>query len=342
LIFLFLGGFTIAAAVQRWGLHRRLALAVIGRVGTRPDALVGGFMVTAGILSMGVSNTATPVMMLPIAVSVIGIMAGMASSGADGGASKKFPTTLLLAIAYGAGIGGVGTLIGTPPNALLAGFIFQNYGVEIGFVEWMLLGVPFSVVMMGLSWLVLTRVLFSLRRTDSPDVAGLIGDERPTLGPMTRGETSRAIIFAITAAIALFLIPVTRTGGQFALDWESVKGIPWNVLILFGGGLSPAAASAETGLAGWLGASLEGLGAWPLVAIVLAITALIVFLTELTSSTAAAAAFLPVIAPLAVTLWENPLLFLVPAAMGASCAFMMPVATPPNAIIFGSGHVTIP
>lgn len=358
LIFLFLGGFLLALALQRWNLHRRIALAVLARAGTSPRAIVGAFMVATAAISMWVSNTATAAMMVPLALSVLAVLDTE---------DDAFARALLLAIAYGASIGGVATLVGTPPNALLAGFMAQTYGVQIGFAQWMIVGLPFSIVMLALTWLALTRFLF---RLDSrPGAAGeALAAERAALAPLSRGEKMTAAVFTLTAlawlvrpllndampwlrlsdpgiamaaAVLLFALPVDLKRGEFLLDWEWAKRTPWNILLLFGGGLTLAAAISDTGLAEWLGNAVGGLAGWPTVLILAAVVTLIVFLTEITSNTATAASFLPVLAALAVSLGENPLLFAVPAVMGASCAFMMPVATPPNAIVFGSGRLRI-
>ncbi|MDX1675131.1 MAG: DASS family sodium-coupled anion symporter [Longimicrobiales bacterium] len=366
IIFLFMGGFMIAAAMQRWQLHRRIALTVVHALGTRPHRLVLGFMLATAFLSMWVSNTATAVMMMPIGLSVIGLVRPGQDDDALPG-QLAFGTALMLGIAYAASIGGLGTLIGTPPNALLAGFLETTYGYELGFARWMLVGLPLSVLALPLVWLYLTRLAFPIGIDEIPGGRAMIRDELRDLGPVSAGERRVGIVFGLTAlawitrpllddvvpglsdagiamgaALALFLIPVDRETGRFALDWGTAQDLPWGVLILFGGGLSLAAAVTETGLAEWIGAALSGLGSWPTVLLVAGVTAVIVFLTELTSNTATAAAFLPILGPLAVALGENPLLLAVPAALGASCAFMMPVATPPNAIVYGSGYITIP
>jgi sodium-dependent dicarboxylate transporter 2/3/5 len=359
LVFLFLGGFLIALAVQRWGLHRRIALGVLRLAGSRQDRLVGAFMVACAFLSMWVSNTATTIMMLPIALSVVGAL---------GSEDSPFPVALLLALAYSASIGGLGTLVGSPPNALLAGFVEQTYGLTIGFGQWMLVGIPVVVVMLVLTWVLLTRWLLPVGHDEVAGAREHFGALAEELGPMSRGEWLVAAVFtaaallwvgrplfegllppgtvsdtgiAMACAIALFVIPVDPSRGEFLLDWSSAEHLPWGVLLLFGGGLSLAGAIASTGLAQWLGAALDVLGGWPTVALVAGVGTLVIFLTELTSNTATTAAFLPVVAALATALGVPPMVLLVPAAIAASCAFMMPVATPPNAIVYGSGHLTI-
>jgi sodium-dependent dicarboxylate transporter 2/3/5 len=365
LIFLFLGGFLIALAMERWNLHRRLALKMIQRVGARPRALVAGFMVSAALLSMWISNTATAMMMMPLGLSIVQLKrSGAASSDLH---QDPFAQALMLGIAYGASIGGVGTLIGTPPNALLAGFLEETYGLEIGFAQWMKVGVPLVILALPLCFFILTYLVFPLGQVELGGEARLIEGEIARLGPLSRAEKMVGAVFvlvaalwitrpwlagivphlsdasiAIAGAVVLFALPVDHKRGVFVLNWEWARRLPWNVLILFGGGLSLAAAIQRNGLAGWLGQTASLLQHWPVVLTVLLITLLIVVLTELTSNTATAATFLPVAAAIALGIGQNPLLLLVPATLGASLAFMLPVATPPNAIVYGSGCLTIP
>ncbi|HEV7370226.1 DASS family sodium-coupled anion symporter [Arenibaculum sp.] len=364
LIFLFLGGFVLGLALQRWNLHRRIALGIVARIGTRPDSLVGGFMVATAFLSMWVSNTATAVMMLPVALSVIGLVEQRAPDRVDGRARNAFAVSLLLAVAYAASIGGLGTLIGTPPNALLAGYFSQTYGVTIGFAQWMVLGVPLVVLMLALAWWLLTRVLFRVEETALAGAGDIVRAELSALGPMSTPERLVAIVFAgtaaawilrpllegwvpglddtviaIAAALVLFIVPSGRGGGL--MDWDTARELPWGVLLLFGGGLTLAAAIADSGLATWLGDALGGLGAYHGILIVLVATLGVIFLTELTSNTATAAAFIPIVGSVAVGIGMNPFLLTVPVALAASCAFMLPVATPPNAIVYASGHLHI-
>ncbi len=367
LIFLFLGGFIVALALERWNLHRRIALRTVALVGTRPPALVGGFMMATAFLSMWVSNTATAVMMLPIGLSVIGLLRDRAGGDASAEAGAGFAPALLLGIAYAASVGGLGTLIGTPPNALLAGFMARTYGVEIGFAQWMLIGLPLVAVLLFCTWVLLTRLVFTLPRGEVAGIGGLLQAELAALGPMTGPERRVAVVFAgmaalwvvrpllgdlvpgltdtgiaIAAALALFVLPAgPGQGGKALLDWDASRQLPWGVLLLFGGGLSLAAAIARSGLAEWIGAALSGLGGWPVLLVVLVVVAAIIFLTELTSNTATAATFLPLVASVAPAVGADPFMLTIPAALAASCAFMMPVATPPNAIIYGSGQVTI-
>ena len=360
LIYLYLGGFLLALGMQRWGLHRRLALSVVASVGDSPRRIELGFLLATAFVSMWVSNTATALMMLPIGASVVGLV------GAEGGETRgNLGIVIALAIAYGATVGGVGTIIGTPPNALLAGFFQETYGVEIGFGRWMLVGVPVVVVGLPIVFAVLMR-LYPLGRQSGAG-GGVIRDELKAMGRMSGPEVAVAVVFGLVArawvfgpvvrdavpglsdtaigmggALLLFLIPADWRRMEFVLDWRSAEALPWGVLILFGGGLSLAAAIQATGLAAYIGTLLTGLGGLPALAVVAVVALVILVLTEVTSNTATAAAFLPVVAALALALGESPMLLAVPAALAASCAFALPVGTPPNAIVFGSGLVTLP
>lgn len=360
LIFLFLGGFLIAAGIQRWNLHRRIALNLVLRVGTKPTRLVAGFMVATAFLSMWVSNTATTMLMLPIALSVI------AELTTDEGRAN-FSRALLLGVAYAASIGGLGTLIGTPPNALLAAFAAETYDIQIGFARWMAVGLPLVLVLGPLTWLLLTRVIYPVPAHLRAGGRALVEDHLRDLGPITTPERRVAVVFAATAAlwlvrplledlpgltglsdtgialiggIVLFLLPAGPGRGRL-LDWSQVAALPWGTLILFGGGLSLADAASSSGLAGWIGAALGALADWPALLLVGAVVTVVVFLTELTSNTATAAAFLPLMGALALATGLAPLDLMAPVAIAASAAFMLPVATPPNAIVFGSGAVAI-
>lgn len=370
LIFLFLGGFLIALGMQRWELHRRIALTIIEAVGTRPRRLVGGFMTASAFLSMWISNTATALMMLPIGASVVelGKPAGEEGGGRSGGG---FAAALMLAIAYAASIGGMATIVGSPPNALLVAFLDETLGLEVSFVSWMAVGVPVAAVGLAGAYLLLTRVVFRMagggREGEAAAGAAYVGEELRAMGPMSRQERAVGAVFALTAAlwvarplvervapgisdtgialaggVLLFLIPADWRRGRFLLSWSDTRDVPWGVLLLFGGGLSLASAVDRTGLAGWIGGRLEGVGGLPTLAVVLAVVVTVILLTELTSNTATTATFLPVVASLAVAFGVAPLLLLLPTTLAASCAFMMPVATPPNAIVYGSGAVTIP
>lgn len=363
LIFLFLGGFLMAAAMERWGLHRRLALTIIAAMGTAPRRLVAGFLASAALLSMWISNTAAALLLLPIAMSVLE-RGDQAREGERGG---DLAPALLAAIAFGASIGGVATLIGTPPNALTAAFLLENYEIRIGFARWLAIGVPLALIALPVTYWILVRVAF---RVGGGEIAGgraLIAREIADLGRMGRGERIAAAAFVLAAlgwttrpllqrwvpglsdagiamlvALLLFLAPVSWRRGEFALDWSSAQRIQWGVIILFGGGLSLAAAIDRNGLAAWLAGGFEAVGAWPLLAILALVALVVVLFSELASNTATAAAFLPVVGALAISTGLDPLPLVIGTGLAASGGFMLPVATPPNAIVYGSGRITIP
>jgi len=367
-IFLLLGGFIIATALQRWQLHRRLALTILHLVGSHPHAIVGGFMVVSALLSMWISNTATTIMMLPIAISLAQVML----EGQSKEAANKFTVCLMLGIAYAASIGGLGTLIGTPPNAMVAAFMTETYGINIGFLQWMSFGLPIVFILVPLSWLLLTRLTFTFDLVGhNASAAGVVESELEAIGPITTPEKRTAIVFifialawvtrpflqqipglaalndtiiAVAGAVSLFLIPSGDKQQKNArlLDWSAVENIPWGVLLLFGGGLSLAAMVSSSGLAVWLGTVLSVLTSFHVFILMLSIVAMVVFLTELTSNTATTATLLPVLGGIATAAYIEPLLLIAPMAIAASCAFMLPVATAPNAIVFGSGKVSIP
>ncbi|WP_221583455.1 DASS family sodium-coupled anion symporter [Microbacterium sp. G2-8] len=372
-IFLFMGGFLIALAMQRWNLHRRIALLVLLMMGERTGALIGGFMIATGFLSMWISNTATAVLMLPIGLSVLllvteameqnGVIAK--GSGVAGALQTRFGAALMLGIAYSASIGSLGTIIGTPPNAFLAGYLEQEHGIQLGFGEWMLVGVPLSIVMMVLTWLLLVKVLFRPEVPRIPGGRSLIREEIAKLGPVSTGEKLVLTIFVLAAAswiiiptafdpapisdagialvagLLLFLIPAGAQRGVRLLDWESAVKLPWGVLLLFGGGLALAGQFSGSGLTAWIGEVSAGLGGLPVVTIVLVLAAGTIFLTEITSNTATAATFIPLVGGVALGIGLDPMLLAIPVALAATCAFMLPVATPPNAVVYGTGYVTI-
>lgn len=368
IIYLFLGGFILALTLEKWNLHRRVALAILDRVGTDGRRLIGGFMFVCALLSMWMTNTSTTMMLLPIVLSVSAVICDNA-----GDLSSKqrhdFQVAMLLGLAYAASIGGLATLIGTPPNALLVGFMADSYGVEISFARWMGIGVPITLVMLPVAWLLLTRVLFKVNIPASAAVDAHLREMRADLGPMTAPEKRIAIVFiavvlcwmlrkpvsgwlglsgvsdpgiVMAAAVLLFLLPSGERKGSQMLTWPDLTRLPWGVLLLFGGGLSLARAVSGSGLALWLGEGLAPLNAFGIVALVIAAVALVIFLTELTSNLATAATLLPVMGAIALQIGVPPILLTVPITIAASCAFMLPVATPPNAIVFATGELTIP
>ncbi|WP_454084241.1 SLC13 family permease [Georgenia sp. Marseille-Q6866] len=384
IIFLFMGGFLLALAMQRWNLHRRIALVTVRAMGTSPSMVVAGFMVATGFMSMWVSNTATAVMMLPIGVSVLMLVAKLkdevpaGAPGAEGEIDLQseevkahviestFGTALMLGIAYAASIGSLATIIGTPPNTLLVGYLADNHDIQIGFGQWMLVGLPLAVVFLAICWFLLTKVLYEPEIKEIPGGRDLMNEELAKLGAMSSGEKRVLAIFVLAAVswvaiplifdepfisdagiamvvgLLLFLGPSGSGRGVRLLDWESAVKLPWGVLLLFGGGLALSSQFGSSGLTAWIGEQAEALGGAPVILVVVVLVALVIFLTELTSNTATAATFLPVVGGLAIGIDMPILLATIPVAIAATCAFMLPVATPPNAIAYGSGYVTIP
>lgn len=368
IIYLFLGAFILALAVEKWSLHRRIALSLLSHTGTDGRRLIFGFMVVAALLSMWMTNTSTTMMLMPIAASVAALVAEQCV-GVDERGRREFQSALMLGLAYSTTIGGLSTLVGTPPNILLAGFLEENYGTSISFTDWMMIGVPLAIVLLPLGWWVITALAFRVNIPASETTHQLILDMRAELGPIKPAERRVAFIFAfvilgwmtrgmlieafgltglsdsgiaMSAALFLFVMPSGQGSNGPLLVWADVARLPWGVLILFGGGLSLAAQVSASGLAQWLGESLMPVAAFGTFALVLSTTALVVFLTELTSNLATASTFLPVIAAIAAYSGIDPLVLCVPVTLAASCAFMLPVATPPNAIVYASGMLRIP
>ncbi|MEM9314903.1 MAG: DASS family sodium-coupled anion symporter [Pseudomonadota bacterium] len=366
-IYLFLGAFVVALAVEKWTLHRRLALWILGRTGTDGKRLILGFMLVAALLSMWITNTSTTMMLLPIALSV-GKLISEQGLHVDEEDSRRFQIALMLSLAYAATIGGLSTLVGTPPNILLAGFLQDTYGREIAFVDWMMIGVPLSALLLPLGWWVLTSVVYRFHIPATQQTQEMIERLEHELGPMSTPEKRVALVFLVVvvlwitrgmlsslpglsgltdtgivmaAALILFVVPSGSREGGPLMTWPDVKALPWGVLILFGGGLALAAQVSGSGLASWLGESLSPLRSLGVIALVLASAGLVVFLTELTSNLATAATFLPVIAAIALSANVDPLVLCVPVTLAASCAFMLPVATPPNAMVYSSGVLRI-
>ncbi|MDO3384646.1 DASS family sodium-coupled anion symporter [Gilvimarinus sp. SDUM040013] len=369
IIFLFLGGFVLGLAMERWRLHRRVALYLLIVFGQSPKKQLAAFMVTTALLSMWVSNTATAIMILPIALSVVGDSA----NDRDIPHSTHFAKTLLLGIAYSASIGGVATLIGTPPNALMAAYLQEQYAITVSFVGWMAMALPFSVLLLCACWLWLSRGLKpeTVSSGDSDPVSASrkgLQHELQLLGPISSAELRVATIFMITAllwvcrplineavfagrlsdtaialaaAVALHLVPAGGDSKGPIMDWSHTQRLPWGVLLLFGGGLALASLMNTSGLAQALAGMLEIAQHWPVIVLIFMVVGLIIFLTEVTSNTATTAVFLPLMGVLALSMELPPEVLIMPAAIAASCAFMLPVATPPNAIVFGADRLTV-
>ena len=345
-IYLFFGGFLLGLAMEKWNLHKRIALNILARVGSNPKKQIAGFMIATGFISMWVSNTATAIMMLPIGISVSAVV----THGQDENESRRFSAALMLAIAYSSSIGGMGTLIGTPPNALLRAFLAERYGITIGFGQWMLLGVPVAVVLTLVTWWWLTRKGFSFEESN---VHEHIEKELSELGRISHAEILTSVLFgaaalcwitqpliamvlpfvddtfiAMTFGILLFIVPVDFRKHCYVMEWKDAKKLPWGILLLFGGGLSLAGAINTSGLAAWMAEMLNSLQYLPFIVMLF--------------NTATTAAFLPLAGIMAVAQGLSPAAFAIPTALAASCAFMLPVSTPPNAIVFRSGALTIP
>ena len=369
IIFLFMGGFFIAKAVEKWHLHKRIALHTIRLVGVTPGRIILGFMLVTAFLSMWVSNTATTMMMVTIAMAILQQNNNLVNRTESNQASHAmFATALMLGIAYAASIGGVATLIGTPPNAILAGIVEQQYGVTISFVDWMMFGLPLAIIMLTVAWVYLTKLAYRDINFELTGGKKTIEQEINKLGTMSKQEKQVLIVFvsvaiawivrglvdidafkmikdstiAIAGAIILFIIPASENKKEFLLDWQTAVKIPWDILILFGGGFALAHVVASSGLTQWIGQALSVLQGSNLVLVILVVVTIVVFLTEITSNTATATLLIPVMGALASAIDSHPLGLMVAAALAASFAFMLPVATPPNAIVFSSRKVTIP
>jgi len=363
-IFLILGGFLIGLAMERWQLHRRIAYAIIAAVGSHPRRLVLGVMIATAFVSMWVSNTSTTLMMLPVASSIVALVA----AGDHGRATANFATAMLLGVAYAATIGGLGTLIGSPSNALVQGFMAQNFGHDFSFAAWMSFGIPTVVLLLPATWWIVTRVALPFELPPDALPRDAMRRALHELGPMSPPERRVALIalvtavlwisrpwlmglpglhgvtdtvIAIAAGLALFLVPSGAGSGLALLDAEAMRKVPWDVLILFGGGLALAAAIQASTLSDTLGVAMRGIAHLPQFAVTIAVVLVIVLWTEFNSNTATAATFMPVLATMAAGNPETLLVLLAPAAMAASAGFMLPVGTPPNAIVFATGRITM-
>jgi len=372
-VFLFLGGFTIAVCMQRWNLHRRIALHIIYVMGTSPSRLILGFMIATAFLSMWISNTATSMMMVPIGLAVILQVAKITSKQKIEGIDVRqghfnFGTCLMLSIAYAASIGGMATLIGTPPNIIFAGVVEEMFEITISFARWFSYGLPISTLFLLIAWQYMVKFAYPPRLKEIPGGRDVVKDELKNLGAVSREEKAIAAVFlfvalawlsrsflleaifpeindaaiAIVGAVITFLIPVNLKEGRFLNSWSTAVKLPWGILLLFGGGLSLAGAFSETGLAKWIGMRLSAVEELPMILIMFAVVAMVIYLTEFTSNTATTSMMMPIMAAMASAMFIHPYALMITAATATSFAFMLPVATPPNAVIFGSGYVSIP
>ena len=363
-IFLFIGGFILANAIQKWQLHRRIALNIILQLGGSTAKIILGFMLATAFLSMWISNTATTVMMLPIALSVIAQLNDHPDTKEN--ENKIFGKALMLGVAYSASAGGIATLIGTPPNLIFAGFVQDQFNIEISFFDWLLVGLPISIILLGFIWVFLTKYAFKLQKTGFPGGKKEIQSLLSEMGPISNEEKKILVVFtltilcwifrkytinilvpkfddsmiAIASALILFIIPSSKKNEPI-MKWKDAVTIPWGILILFGGGLSIAKAFQKTGLDNWIGEQFEIISFSNSLIVLLIIIAAVNFLTEITSNMATTAMLLPVMIPVASLLNIHPYLLLVGTTLAASCAFMLPVATPPNAVVFGSKMLKI-
>lgn len=368
-IFLFLGGFLIVIAMQKWNLHKRVALWILTLIGTRPERLVAGFALVSYGFSMWVSNAAAAAMMLPIAVSVIGLLGANPADPGDP-ARQNLTVNLLLAVAFGTTVGGMATIIGTPPNAVMAGYLADELGIEVSFLTWMSLGLPLSLTLLVATWVILTRFAYPVGAEAPQGMAEALEIEIRNLGPISRPEIVVGIVFiatalmwigrpivqsflpaeivltdagiAVVAALILFLMPVNPKEQTMLLTWGDTKDLPWGVLVLFGGGLSLGSMIGSSGLSAAIAGALGALSDLPLIVIAGSCAVVATVVSHLTSNTATTSAFVPIIASLAISLGEPPLMLVLPVTFAATAVFMLPVATPPNAIAFSTGLVTMP
>ena len=363
-VFLYVGGFILAIAIEKWNLHKRIALTIIKFIGTDVTRIILGFMLATAFMSMWISNTATSVMMLPIGMAIIAQLKDNPSTIKD--ENTIFGKALMLGIAYAASIGGIATLIGTPPNTILAGVVSELYGIEITFQQWIKFGLPISLTLLSICWFYLTRFAFTFKQKSFPGGAEEIARQIKKLGKISYEEklvlgvfvTTASLwigrshlqaflpalddtIIAMASAILLFILPASKGKGQI-ITWPEAVKMPWGILLLFGGGMALAAGFQSSGLAQWIGIQLVSLKGLSVVILLFILITSVNFLTEITSNMATTAMLLPILAPMAMALNIHPYMLMVAATVAASCAFMLPVATPPNAVVFGSGYLRIP
>lgn len=367
IIFLFMGGFIIALALEKWKLHLRIALLIVKMTGTNADGIILGFMLSTAFISMWISNTATTVMMLPIAYSVIQLLSNVVADE-DKNKLANFSTAMMLGIAYAASIGGIATIVGTPPNTVMVSIIAETYGYQVTFARWFAIGFPFTVILLIANYWIMVKWIYPSRLGKFAGSTEIIDDELKKLGKMSKGEKMTALVFTLTtllwifkdlialalpflklddtgiaimAAVALFLIPLDWKRENFVLQWSDTVRLPWGILLLFGGGLSLANALEKTGIIKLIGEGVAGNTSLEIFWVIFLLTTLVVFMTEVMSNVALVTVVVPVVAGITVSLGQNPLWTVIPITIGASCAFMLPMATPPNAIVFSSGYVKV-
>ena len=365
IVFLFLGGFLIALAMEERKLHQRIAFGLIRLTGTKPRGIILGFMVATAIVAMWISNTATTVMMLPIGLSVIALMN---DQGLDEKLMKRFGLLIMLGIAYAANIGGTMTLIGTPPNLVFAGYYFEQTGVEFPFADWLLIGVPTGLTLLISGYVLLTKFIYPISNKPIPGVDTLFLEKWKELGKMKRGESMVLAVFGITVfswimldpineligskllnnvnvavggGLLMFFVPVDWKKGEFIMSWDSTKRLPWGILILFGGGLSLASGLETAGIIDSIALWVSGNAGSSVVVICIGLTLLAIFLTEIMSNVALVTVLLPIVFSIANQMGADPLILTIPVTLAASCAFMMPISTPPNAIVYSSGQISV-
>lgn len=367
-VYLFMGGFVIALAMEKWALHKRIALQIVNMTGTNANGIIGGFMMATAFISMWISNTATAIMMLPIGLSIITLMQNQISQNKENEKGlRNFSISMMLAIAYGANIGGTATIIGTPPNVVFAGYMRENFDIEVTFLTWMMIGTPFAIILLIFTYFLIVKFLFPNNLGNFGGAKEIISSELKELGPMTSGEKLTLFVFvstalswifrlqidaifpaikisdttiALVAAMLLFIIPVSLHKKEFLLNWSDTEKLPWGILLLFGGGLSLADSLASTGIINLIGDQFKDLdtAGW---VFILGLSTVSLFLTEVMSNVALVTIFLPVVGAIAVGAGIPPIQLCIPVTIAASCAFMFPMSTPPNAIVFASGRITI-
>jgi sodium-dependent dicarboxylate transporter 2/3/5 len=367
-VYILMGGFVISLAMEKWALHKRIALQIVNMTGTNANGIIGGFMMATAFISMWISNTATAIMMLPIGLSIITLMQNQISPDKENEKGlRNFSISMMLAIAYGANIGGTATIIGTPPNVVFAGYMRENFDIEVTFLTWMMIGTPFAIILLIFTYFLTVKVLFPNNLGNFGGAKEIINSELKELGPMTTGEKLTLLIFistalswifrlqidaifpaikisdttiALVAAMLLFIIPVSLHKKEFLLNWSDTEKLPWGILLLFGGGLSLADSLASTGIINIIGDQFKGLDSEGWVFII-GLSTVSLFLTEVMSNVALVTIFLPVVGAIAVGAGIPPIQLCIPVTIAASCAFMFPMSTPPNAIVFASGRITI-